>query len=270
MEWQAEWGRRHVAWIQIKEDELRQRRDKEEAEKRAKAAELMGEKAQAKPAPKGPQPGKFVEWMMEQKELEREARIRSMIINKKQLDTKEMEKRRKPLQKLEAENELKKRKQKQSGTKWRHLRNKLSPAFTSAKLKSMCQLVADCGASVERYVEENIHRGSLDVKNMMRSYTTDVIASCIFGLECDSFKQPDSFKKFATGKVFTGTPFSNFRWLFLDNFPKLSRTLRIRLHSKETENFFNRMVEETVSYREKNNYTRNDLMQTLINMKNGD
>lgn len=51
--------------------------------------------------------------MVEQRQLERDARIKSMVISKKQLDTKELEKRRKPLQKLEEENEMKKRKQRQ-------------------------------------------------------------------------------------------------------------------------------------------------------------
>ncbi|XP_023311099.1 LOW QUALITY PROTEIN: WD repeat-containing protein 63 [Anoplophora glabripennis] len=100
--------------------------------KRHDAAEILHEKPQEKLPPKGPQPGKrrtfrwltrlvfflrvpgkFIEWMIEQRQLEREARIKSMIISKKQLDTKELEKRRKPLQKLEEENEMKKRKQKQ-------------------------------------------------------------------------------------------------------------------------------------------------------------
>lgn len=51
--------------------------------------------------------------MQEQRRLQEAARIRSTIISKKQLDTKELEKRRKPLQKLDEENEKKKRKQKQ-------------------------------------------------------------------------------------------------------------------------------------------------------------
>lgn len=57
--------------------------------------------------------GKMVEWIMEQRQLSEEARIKAMIINKKQLDTKDLEKRRKPLQKLDEENERKKRKQKE-------------------------------------------------------------------------------------------------------------------------------------------------------------
>lgn len=57
--------------------------------------------------------GKMVEWIMEQRQLNEEARIKAMIINKKQLDTKDLEKRRKPLQKLDEENERKKRKQKE-------------------------------------------------------------------------------------------------------------------------------------------------------------
>lgn len=58
-------------------------------------------------------PGKYVDWVKEQRQLQEEMRIRSTVISKKQLDTKELERRRKPLQKLDEENERKKRKQKQ-------------------------------------------------------------------------------------------------------------------------------------------------------------
>lgn len=54
-----------------------------------------------------------MEWITEQRQLTEEARIKAMIISKKQLDTKDLEKRRKPLQKLDEENERKKRKQKE-------------------------------------------------------------------------------------------------------------------------------------------------------------
>ncbi|KAG5900086.1 hypothetical protein JTB14_016056 [Gonioctena quinquepunctata] len=72
----------------------------------------MEEQTIEKVVRKGLQPGKYIEWVKEQRQLEEEARIKSTIISKKQLDTKELEKRRKPLQKLDEENERKKRKQK--------------------------------------------------------------------------------------------------------------------------------------------------------------
>ncbi|ERL86058.1 hypothetical protein D910_03472 [Dendroctonus ponderosae] len=66
-----------------------------------------------RPIRRGPLPGRYMEWTMEQRQAKEEARIKAMIITKKQLDTKELEKRRKPLQKLDEENERKKRKQKE-------------------------------------------------------------------------------------------------------------------------------------------------------------
>lgn len=57
--------------------------------------------------------GKYIEWVIEQRQLQEKERIRNTVISKKQLDTKELERRRKPLQKLDEENERKKRKQKQ-------------------------------------------------------------------------------------------------------------------------------------------------------------
>ncbi|XP_050310085.1 dynein axonemal intermediate chain 3 [Anthonomus grandis grandis] len=107
--WQDDFNKRNEQYLQKMKEEAEQKA-REEAAREASGEE---KKEPEKPARKGPQPGKFVEWIAEQRQLKEEARIKAMIINKKQLDTKELEKRRKPLQKLDEENERKKRKQKE-------------------------------------------------------------------------------------------------------------------------------------------------------------
>lgn len=52
--------------------------------------------------------------------------------------------------------------------------------------------------------------------------------------------------------------------------PNLARTLRIKLLNPAEERFFLNMVRETVAYRENNNYTRNDFMQLLIDLRKED
>jgi cytochrome P450 len=49
------------------------------------------------------------------------------------------------------------------GEKWRQLRNKLSPTFTSGKMKGMFPLVEDCAANFEGYIRQ--HQGeNADIK----------------------------------------------------------------------------------------------------------
>lgn len=48
---------------------------------------------------------------------------------------------------------------------------------------------------------------------------------------------------------------------------KLARAFGVRQTNKEVSEFFTKVVKDTVSYREKNNYVRNDFLQLLINSK---
>ena len=50
--------------------------------------------------------------------------------------------------------------------------------------------------------------------------------------------------------------------------PSLAVALKINVNPPDISNFFMKVVKETVEYREKNNVTRNDFMQLLIQLKN--
>ncbi|XP_023312855.1 cytochrome P450 6A1-like, partial [Anoplophora glabripennis] len=75
-----------------------------------------------------------------------------------------------------------------SGSRWKNLRAKLSPTFTSGKLKAMFQTLVDCGLVLEDYIESNITpKEPVDIKDLLGCFSTDVIGSCAFGLDCNSF-----------------------------------------------------------------------------------
>lgn len=51
-------------------------------------------------------------------------------------------------------------------------------------------------------------------------------------------------------------------------YPKIQQTLRLKTASPEVERYIMEIVKQTIQYREKNNETRKDLMQLLIQMRN--
>ena len=67
------------------------------------------------------------------------------------------------------------------GDRWRALRNKLSPAFTSGKLKNMFPLMTDCGdhflGSLDARVRDS--HGEIEILDVMGCLTTDVIGSLL-------------------------------------------------------------------------------------------
>ncbi|KAJ3651670.1 hypothetical protein Zmor_017694 [Zophobas morio] len=155
------------------------------------------------------------------------------------------------------------------GAKWRNLRAKLTPTFTSGKMKMMFSVMAECQEGLQKRLEkESLKNQPIDIKEVLACFTTNIIGTCAFGLEFKALEDEDSaFREFGR-QLFTVSKLQMFKIMFIRTFPKLATSLNISAGRKETSKFIMNIVEDTVGYREKNNYTRNDFMQLLINLKN--
>ncbi|KAJ8965098.1 hypothetical protein NQ317_010501 [Molorchus minor] len=154
------------------------------------------------------------------------------------------------------------------GTKWRNLRVKLTPTFTSGKLKAMFQTVVDCGLVMEEYIQKNINdKDPVEIKELLGRLTTNVIGTCAFGIDCNTFKDEDSPFTNTTRKLFKTSILRSLRAIFSQSFPGLCKSLGIRSVPRDISDFYTKVVEDTVNYRLKNNITRKDLLQLLIDIK---
>lgn len=153
-------------------------------------------------------------------------------------------------------------------TKWRNLRQKLSPTFTSGQIKNMFKTLLDISVGLTKLMDQHVG-AAIDIKEAMARYTTDVIASCAFGIECDTLTNPENeFRKY--GKKALDADLEMFvRVTATQSFPKeLLRCLGVRMFKSEPANFFRNVVYEVVKYRENNNVCRKDFMQLLLQIKN--
>lgn len=107
----------------------------------------------------------------------------------------------------------------------------------------------------------------VDVKDLIDRYTTDVISSCAFGIECNSLKNPDS-ELVKIGKITMRSLDFRIKVMFLIP-ERILELFNVRLMPKHIEDYFISIVKNTVDYREKNGVQRNDFMQCLIQLKNG-
>lgn len=155
------------------------------------------------------------------------------------------------------------------GMKWKNLRAKLSPTFTSGKMKMMFQTLVDCSEGLKDVCDEAAMKSdSIDIKDILARFTTDIIGSCAFGLECNSLKNPDAeFRKMGR-RIFDLSAIEAIKMFIGFGFPALARLLRLRVFEKNASDFFMNAVKHTVDYREKNNIKRNDFLQLLIQLKN--
>ncbi|XP_058123884.1 cytochrome P450 6A1-like [Anopheles ziemanni] len=153
------------------------------------------------------------------------------------------------------------------GNRWRNLRAKLTPTFTSGKLKSMFHTIVAVGTRLDQYLEERcVEPTRIDIKELLARFMTDVIGSCAFGIECNSLHDPSSnFRQM--GKRMINLPkLKALKVFFAMMFRRQARSLGVRFNDKDVSDFFFSVVRDTIRYREEHGVRRDDFMQLLIDM----
>ncbi|XP_044761019.1 cytochrome P450 6k1-like [Coccinella septempunctata] len=151
--------------------------------------------------------------------------------------------------------------------KWRPLRSKFTPAFSTAKLKMMYETLFKCTGDLEEALEE-FEGKHLDIKELIGRFTINVIGSCAFGVECNCLKEPNNEFRLNGSSFFERTTFENFKIFLADVAPGLMKKLHVSVSRPSTIEFFKRLTQETMEYRERNNVIRKDFMHLLIQLKN--
>ncbi|XP_030555359.1 probable cytochrome P450 6a14 [Drosophila novamexicana] len=160
------------------------------------------------------------------------------------------------------------------GEEWRALRTKLSPTFTSGKIKYMFSTITGVAQQLEETFEQEVSQtgSTLELHDLLGRYTVDVIGSCAFGIECNSLKDPQAQFRVLARKLFANQK-RNVRWnLFKVNHVKLLLRLHIktRTFDQEYTDFFLRLVRDTVELREREKIRRNDFMDLLLDLRRTD
>lgn len=155
------------------------------------------------------------------------------------------------------------------GQKWRNLRNKLSSTFTSGKMKKMFPIVVEIAERFNEVYAKQLEKNSIvDVKEFNARFTTDVIGTCAFGIECNSLNDPKAKFREMGSKFFTEKRHPLVIEGMIVSNPKLAEWFDMKITTEETEKFFMKVVDDTIAFREKNNIVRNDFMSLMIDLKN--
>jgi cytochrome P450 family 6 len=149
---------------------------------------------------------------------------------------------------------------------WRNLRIKLTSTFTSGKIKIMFQSVVRCSDYMVQAMKTSLGE-DLDIKEVASRFSIDVIGSCIFGIECNSFQSPDAEFPRMGKRIFDFDSWRSFKVIFSMTHPRLSRYLGVTVNNHDVQLFFRRIVKDTVTAREENGVTRADFLQILMNMR---
>ncbi|XP_049832421.1 cytochrome P450 6k1-like [Schistocerca gregaria] len=156
-----------------------------------------------------------------------------------------------------------------NGGRWKRLRAKMTPAFTTGKLKMMCQTMQDCGRELVEVLEEPAKKGQiLEMREIAARFTTDIIASVGFGLESNSQRNPDAeFRRWGR-KLFEFSMKKRIARLMYRFFPFVAKALRLQRGDNEVFRYFQEVVHKTVEYREQHSIVRNDFLHLMMQLKN--
>jgi len=156
------------------------------------------------------------------------------------------------------------------GQEWKARRATMTPAFSASKLKGMHQLCLDNAANLVQYIrDETARKGELELKDCFGRFTMDNIASCAFGINSNSFNNPEA--EFAKH---TSTLFKPFKgWalvrvllvaVFSEWFLKLPDPIQPSI------DFLKRVVKTTIQHRDQSNSSRRDFLQLLLEARDKD
>jgi cytochrome P450 family 6 len=154
------------------------------------------------------------------------------------------------------------------GTKWRNLRAKLTPTFTSGKMNMMFDTLDKCGDRQLTVEMDKTVGDSINIKDILARFTTDIIGNCAFGIDCNSLHNPDSEFTRYLKLFFTFGLWENIVRFFTFVAPHISKKFNLKIVNPILSTFFMKVIKDTVEHREKNNIHRKDFMHLLLQLKN--
>uniref|UniRef100_A0A1B6H281 Cytochrome P450 n=1 Tax=Cuerna arida TaxID=1464854 RepID=A0A1B6H281_9HEMI len=156
------------------------------------------------------------------------------------------------------------------GETWRAMRNKLSPTFTSGRMKFMFSQFVTAGDHMLDNIEESLSGEPVDTKATCVNFTTEVIASTAFGLDFSKDNpETSNFIKHGTNVFVLGWRDVVILLLKL-SFPKIPDILGMSTHPPEVTEYFINLVKATKEYRNKNKIKRNDYFQLLMALQDAE
>ncbi|KAL1509699.1 hypothetical protein ABEB36_004400 [Hypothenemus hampei] len=151
------------------------------------------------------------------------------------------------------------------GEEWKLRRTKLTPMFTSSKMKMMFDAFVIKSEQLFSVVNKCGINEAINAKDFLRRFTTDIIAYTAFGLDLDTLNKPqhefreigeESFKprllNFALEKIFSRNFLGNIGYQALP-----SRMVQ----------YYSKVIKETLNYRETSGIERKDFIQLMLQLK---
>lgn len=149
---------------------------------------------------------------------------------------------------------------------WKLLRAQLTPIFTSGKMKSMLPLMKQVGVDLQEFILRQ-PTDVIEMKEACVKYTTDLIASCAFGIEAKSFETEISEFRAVANRIFSFGLARAVGLFFYFFAPKMVKLLKVKFVDDDSAYFLRKVFSETIHQREELKMKRNDFVDILLHVK---
>lgn len=152
---------------------------------------------------------------------------------------------------------------------WKDIRSKLSPVFSTGRLKQMFPHVAKIGADLDKHLcEIPLDKNPvLEVKEISALYTIDSIASVAYGIDANCLKDPNSEFRVQGISIFKWNTLTTICFNGVFFLPEYTGLFKFRTFSREAAAFMRKAISFAMDERIKCGLQRNDLIDTLVSLK---
>ncbi|XP_069132182.1 cytochrome P450 3A29-like isoform X2 [Argopecten irradians] len=157
------------------------------------------------------------------------------------------------------------------GDHWKHVRNKITPVFSTGKLRKMFQMVDHASDTLVESLRTRLKEGEVmtDMMEVAGPYAMDVICSTAFGIQVDSQNNPND--EFITNaRKFMAIKLSSPILLVLMFFPKLAPLMPYigwSFVDKDTQRFFRNVTTKLLDERIAGSKKHADFLQLMKNVQ---
>ncbi|XP_053681222.1 probable cytochrome P450 28d1 [Anopheles nili] len=153
------------------------------------------------------------------------------------------------------------------GEEWKEKRAEVTPAFTTSRMKALFPFVEDVSQRMKQYISQNSNAGPLETRELCAKYTTDVVSSCIFAADAQSFTKEKAEIREMGRKLLEPNFKVVIMFMLIGLVPALKKFIPIAFVPKPIEEFFTSLMENAVAIREQNKVKRVDYLDHLISLR---
>lgn len=155
------------------------------------------------------------------------------------------------------------------GAPWKYLRYKMTPTFTTFRIKKMFPLMQKCGSQFGDYLQNIVGLNkTTEMKETAAKYATDIITTCAFGIESNCLTDPKAEFRVFGRQIFDYTVYRSFEFMSMFMLPLAVKYLNMQFFSKNTTDFLRKAFWDTMTVREEKKIQRDDFMDLLLQLKN--